>query len=183
MKVRLTNEGKIKLVLSFSLLVYASVISIVNRNLYAFLPMMWSSIGDISIMSSRGCIFGGERTNTFKFAIISFAFAHISYIAVMQTKLSITLFFISTFLLIFIVITSIKYNKTVPSSIYAIILIMNFINSIFFDVLAVVGLASFIISDAVLAKYEDEDVRWQILIWVTYVFAQICILTSLALTR
>lgn len=183
MKIRLTNEGKIKLVLSLSLMVYASIISIINRNFNAILPMLWSMIGDICIMSSRGCIFGGKKTNTFKFGIISFAVAHMTYIAVMQTKFSLTFFFISAFLFIFIMVTSLKCNKTVPSAIYAIILIMNFINSIFFDVLAVVGLASFIISDAVLAKYEEENERWQILIWATYVFAQICILTSLVLTR
>ena len=183
MKVRLTNEGKIKLLLSVSLLLYASVISIINRNLYAFLPMLWSTIGDICIMSSRGCIFGKEKTNTFKCGIISFAFAHMTYIAVMQTKISLTFFFIAALLFIFIVITAIKCNKVVPSAIYAIILILNFINSIFFDVLAVVGLASFIISDAILAKYEEENERWQILIWATYVFAQICILTSLLIAR
>lgn len=183
MKVRLTKEGKIKLLLSSLLFVYSIIVSIIKIESYAFLPMLWSMMGDICIMSSRGCIYGGEKTHTFKAGIISFAFAHMTYIAIMQTKISLTFFFISALLFILIVITAMKCNKAVPSAIYAIILILNFVNSIFFNVIATVGLASFIISDATLAKYEEKEEKWQILIWVTYVFAQICILTSLLITR
>lgn len=183
MKIRLTKEGKIKLSLSLALLLYSLIISIVNRNAYAFLPMWWSTIGDICIMSSRGCIFGGKKTETFKAGIVSFAFAHLTYIAIMQTKISLICFLISFFLFFIVAITAMKYDKKVASAFYSIILILNFVNSIFFNTLAVVGLASFIISDATLAKFEEEDPKWQILIWITYVLAQFSILTSLLLTR
>lgn len=183
MKIRLTREGIIKLSLSLALLVCALIISIVNRNAYAALPMWWSTMGDICIMSSRGCIFNGKKTKTFKAGIVCFAFAHITYIALMQTRISLICFFISFFLFFIVAITAMKYDKKVASAFYAIILILNFVNSTFFNTLAAVGLASFIVSDATLAKFEEDDPKWQILIWITYVFAQISILTSLWLTR
>lgn len=177
-KLRINREGTIKLRLSLLLLAFSVAIAIKKENIVLFLPMLASTIGDIAIMSSRGCC-TGKKENSFEYGIIAFATAHLYYICLMKTVISPYLIVIAFLLLAAIVFAS--ENRNVASALYAVVIIMNAINSYFFHPLAFVGMILFIISDILLALFEDKSPWWQIPIWIFYVAGQICLLTSLFL--
>lgn len=180
-KLRINAEGRIKLFFSLSLFVYSIYISVTTEHHLIFLPMLASTFGDTSIMASRGCLGPAYHDkDLFKLGIVSFALAHILYMLDMPTKAD-TVIQLITIILIFIVAGTSRLNKTIPSAFYALVLILAFINAILFNWLTAVGYALFIISDGILAIFEEKNPKWQIPIWVFYVSAQICILSSFLL--
>lgn len=180
-RIIINKEGKIKLLLTTLLLACSAVVTVISQWVYlVILPMFASTIGDISIMTSRGCC-TGKKENTFEFGIIAFGAAHLLYIAMMQTQYSLKILLIAFILYAITVCLAINKKRTAASVFYAMIIILNFINSIFFHPLAMIGMILFIISDILLAIFEDKNPLWQIPIWIFYVAGQICLLTSLLL--
>ena len=180
-KLRINAEGRIKLFFSLSLFIYSIFISVITEYHLIFLPMLGSTFGDSFIMASRGCLGKAYHDkDLFKLGIVSFALAHILYMINMPTETGNILPLI-TLLLVFVVAGTSRLNKTIPSAVYAIVLILAFINAIFFNWLAAIGYALFIISDGILAIFEEKNPKWQIPIWVFYVSGQACILSSFLL--
>lgn len=177
-KLRINKEGWIKLSLSLMLLTFSVAVSIEKNLFVIFFPMLASIIGDILIMSSRGCC-TGKKENSFEYGIIAFAVAHLFYISIMPTQISFGILIAG-----FAFVTAIVFvneNRIVASALYAIVLILSTINAFFFHPLAFTGMILFIISDVILVIFEEKDPRWQIPIWIFYVAGQICLLTSLLL--
>lgn len=178
--MKINREGKIKLFLSFALLGYSFLVSVITKNFLAFLAMFFSTSGDIYIMASRG-VFCEQKKNSFKLGVVAFAFAHIIYIMAMQNEHSIAFVTISmTALFMVICLTVLKDNNSnfIP---YAICIIVNAINAFLFSWIAVAGMVLFLTSDAILSICEKKSSKWQIAIWATYVPAQVLILTSILL--
>ena len=179
-KLRINAEGIVKLIFSIGLFIFSIIVSIRGENKLIFLPMLFSMIGDISIMSSRGCI-TGKRENTFNYGIVAFAFAHILYIENMQTDIQLLVELASFILFIFVFYTSFTYNKIIPSIFYAFILLLNLMNAIYYDKQIMWGLILFIVSDTILAIWEDKNPLWQVPIWVFYVLGQFRIISRFLL--
>ena len=180
--LRVSNEGIIKMSLSFSLLLYAFIISIIKKDGYIFIPMLCSTIGDLLIMSSRG-VFDNRKQKSFEGGVVAFTLAHLSYLYLMQTATFKDNLFKSAgvwaiALIIMYVFPNIRKTKLFLG-VYAIILITNLINAFAYSELAAIGGILFVASDLSLAIFEEKASKWQILIWAAYVPAQICLLTSL----
>ena len=179
-KLRINAEGIVKLIFSTGLFIFSIIVSIRGENKLIFLPMLFSMIGDINIMSSRGCI-TGEKQNTFNYGIVAFAFAHLLYIENMPTDIQLLVELAGFILFIFVVYTSAIYKKTIPSIFYAVILLLNLINAMCYDKQIMWGIILFIVSDTILAIWEDKNPLWQIPIWVFYVLGQFRIISRFLL--
>lgn len=179
-KLRLNQEGKIKLLFSLALLIFSLGVAMVAKNKYIFLAMLCSSAGDILIMSSRGCI-TGKKENQFENGVIAFAMAHLAYMVAMPTELSDTCLYIAIWC--FVLIIFLNFNAKIKQGIwicipYAVCLALNAVNSWSFSTFAGIGGILFLVSDAILSVFEKKSPKWQLAIWVTYVPAQICLLTA-----
>lgn len=180
-KIRFNTEGKIKLFLSTLLFICSLVVTGITEAVYlVFLPMFASSIGDINIMASRGCC-TGYKEDTFENGVIAFAAAHLLYITAMQTKISHQLLIVGFVFFAIVVYFAISRKRILACVFYGLIILLDFINSTLFHPLAMVGMIFFIISDVLLAIFEDKGPWWQIPIWIFYVAGQICIITSFLL--
>lgn len=180
---KINKEGLIKLFLSFSLLVYSIIVSVIAKNFIIAAAMLCSSIGDFCIMASRGVFSGKKRKDSFSAGVIMFAIAHCIYISAMENKYTDIFFIVAV--LVMIVTSSAAQNidkgakaETVMMVSYAVCLLINMINAFIFSILSGVGVIFFMISDGILALKEKKEPKWQIPIWITYVLAQICIITS-----
>lgn len=178
--LRLNQEGKVKLGFSFALLIFSLGVTLATKNKYVFLAMLCSSAGDILIMSSRGCF--GKKENQFENGVIAFAMAHLAYMVAMPTYLSDTCLYIA--LWCFVLIIFLNFNAKIKQGIwicipYAVCLALNAVNSWSYGTLAGIGGTLFLVSDAILSVFEKKNPKWQIAIWVTYVPAQICLLTAI----
>lgn len=178
LKLRINGEGKIKLFLSIALFLYSIIVTIITSNIGAMFSMLFSMIGDISIMASRGAL-TGKKENTFDVGIVAFAFAHMCYICARDNGDIITMavalpIFITVFAITLFQPLGKKWNY-IP---YAVMIVLNVINAWQFNWLAGVGGILFIISDSILSIFEKKEPKYQIAIWITYVPAQILFLTS-----
>ena len=182
-KLRINTEGKIKLGLSLLLFFYAIVVGILINNIIIILAMFFSVIGDIFLLVNRGC-FNEEKKETFNFGILAFSMSHFIYMYAMMTGVLSNIFICIT--LCFIVILSILIRSKNKSritifSLYAFIILLNFFNSFNFSIIAAIGMFIFILSDITVAISKITKKRSmisQIFIWMTYIIAQICMLTS-----
>ena len=186
LRLNVNTEGKVKLSLSISLVIYSIIVAILNNAILAIMAMSSGSFGDISIMASRGCL-TNRNEDTFNVGVMAFALQHIFYILQMQTEYSET-FFIATMIIFLIMLGIMKIAKTqkdVPLCIlYAIIIILNAINAFNFSWIAALGMSLFLVSDIILAiskMLDKRSITWQVAIWITYVPAQICMLTAILL--
>lgn len=178
LRLKINSEGKSKLLLTTLMLIYSAIVTGITEWVYlVVLPMFASTIGDIMIMASRGCC-TGKKQNSFEFGIIAFGAAHLLYIAMMNTQISLKLLLIGFLLYAVTAVLAINKKRTAASVFYALIILLNFINSIFFHPLAMIGMIFFIVSDIILAIFEDKKTWWQIPIWIFYVVGQVCIITS-----
>ena len=180
---RIAKEGKIKLILSFTLFVYSVIISIISKQL--IMGMFLSMGGDVLIMKSRQ-LFGNEKDETdFPLGVMLFAYAHMTYTLLMSTnsKIYIGAIILEGICVVMVMVMTSFIYKTKKYIIftYAICLVLAAINAWQFHYLAGIGYTLFIASDIILALFEDKNPKWQIAIWATYVPAQILILTSFLL--
>ena len=137
MSIRINKEGIIKLFLTTALLIYSAVVTGITEGIYVvILPMFASTIGDIAIMSSRGCC-SNKKENSFEYGIIAFGAAHLLYIAMMSTKISLKLLFVAVPLYAIAAWFAINKKRTPASVFYALIILLNFINSIIFNQLII----------------------------------------------
>ena len=180
-KMQVHWEGKTKLTLSLLLLVFAGVVAGITGVILVATAMLASSIGDYSIMKSRG-VFGDKKDKKyFARGVIAFAVAHLLYIFAMQgTKWWGNIVVLDIICCLLTIIMAVKRDKfgdmmNVP---YAACLILAAINGWQFHWLAGIGYVQFIISDLILAIGEDRDPKYQIPIWATYVPGQACIIAS-----
>jgi len=184
--LRINREGKIKICLSFLLLFYAITVGIACNNIIIIFAMLFSSVGDVLLLVNRGC-FNEKKKETFNYGIIAFSISHMLYIYAMTTsKLSNILIFIALGLigtLIILVQINCK-SKIIIFSLYGIIILLNFINSFNYSIIALVGMFWFVLSDIAVAVSKIRQKRTitsQFIIWITYIFAQICLLSSFLL--
>lgn len=178
LKLRINGEGKVKLILSLSLFVYSIIVTTITNNIGPMFAMLFSMIGDISIMASRG-VLTGKKENTFDVGIVAFAFAHMCYICARDNgdiiSMAVALpIFITVFAITLFQPLGKKWNY-IP---YAIMILINVINAWQFNWVAGIGGILFIVSDSILSIFEEKDPKYQIAIWITYVPAQILFLTS-----
>lgn len=179
---KLRIEGYVKFLLTALLVEYSAYVGMRALSVTVFLAMFASYFGDIFIMASRGCI-TGRKEKTFNYGIISFAAAHLLYILTMTTSYSLLILLVGILMFSVTLFMVLNNDRKYASVFYAVIIILNFINSIFYHPLAMIGMIFFIISDTILAIFEEKNPLWQIPIWITYVTAQVCIITSIFLTN
>ena len=180
---RITNEGKIKLSFSIALFIYSAIVVLLGGAKFALPAMICSTLGDIYIMASRGVF--TERLNAkedFSEGVFSFACAHMAYIIAMPTEKSEYCFKIA--LICTVILAILKVNFKIRSSKifcvpYAVCLIASVLNAYEYGILAAIGGTLFLLSDGILALFEEKDPKWQIAIWATYVPAQVCLLTAI----
>ncbi len=173
-------EGVTKLALSLFLLIYAMVVAIITKNFTLFFAMLASSLGDIAIMSNRG-VFNNTIYYNWEYGIVLFALAHILYMTAMIRKYTPVCIFIAfcAFILIIFFVFHFEYKDYIWTNVaYAIIIVLNFVNTLFFNKIAIVGLVFFICSDIILIITEKKNPKWQYAIWITYVIAQACVITA-----
>lgn len=187
LRQRVTSEGIIKLAFTFSLSVFAIIVSfIIKEPFIAAVPMFFSTSGDIWLMKKRNCFYNKTEFD-FSFGVMCFMVAHLFYARQMQTEV------LNVIQLIMVVLISIYVstvfiagiNKvTVIVPIYAIVLILSVVNTFFFNKVAFIGGLLFFISDSLIGIFMllKKDSNWiQFAIWATYVPAQILMITSLML--
>lgn len=178
---KITLEGKIKLVLSFMLVVYSIIISYLTGKL-AVTAMLMSFCGDIYLMKNGNCFYNKEESD-FKIGVFLFMISHIAYAGIMNTSASkviiLIMFIIAS---IYIIATAFGLKDTVlVAAIYVIVLILSVINTGFSNTIAFIGGILFLISDALIGicdivKY--TKLGRHILVWGTYVPAQVLLLSS-----
>lgn len=178
--LRINKEGKVKLLLSFTLLAYALYVTAYTNNFFTFVAMLLSTIGDIAIMNSRGCL-TGRKEPTFNVGVCAFSFAHMAYVcAMLNNNVTIVIALLSfsvTFVTTLFQPKGKKWNN-VP---YTVAIFNNAINAWLFGWVAGTGMVFFITSDLILSVCEEKSPKWQIPIWATYVPAQAFLLTALLL--
>ena len=183
-KLRITLEGRIKLAITSTLVVYSIIVSIIKGN-YVFIPMLLSFCGDVSLMKKRDCFYN-KSANDFRTGVLFFMSAHIAYAYMMETDIRskiIDIMIISFVLLIFLKL--LEVNKDILTVLlYSIVLTSSAINMYHFGMVTFFGGMLFVLSDALIGLFmimKKDDYVSQFLIWVTYVPAQAIILTSFLL--
>ena len=185
-KLRTNREGKIKAGLSLLLLFYATIVGIIANNITIIFAMFFSVVGDILLLINRGC-FNEKKKETFTYGILAFSMSHLIYMYGMMTNmLSNILIFMAWGLIITLIILLAINCKSIIIifSLYGIIILLNFINSFNFNIISAIGMFLFIISDITVAASKIRKKRTrteQFIVWVTYIFAQTCLLTSFLL--
>lgn len=178
--LKINREGKTKLTLSLLLVVYALFISIYDKTMEPIVIMLMSCFGDISIMASRGAL-TGKKENTFETGILCFSMAHFGYVSAMGRNPVCMIITMSAVVVIYVLINKRPSGDKLAYIPYTIALVTSAVNAWLFSPLAGIGMILFLISDLVLSIFENKDPKWQIVIWVTYVSAQICMLTAILL--
>ena len=185
-KIRINTEGKIKASLSLLLFFYACVVGVIVNNITIILAMYFSVVGDILLLVNRGC-FNEEKKETFNYGILAFSMSHLVYMYAMITGLLSNIFIGIAFglmIVLSILVRSKNKSRIVIFSVYGIIIILNFLNSFNFSIIAAIGMFWFILYDITVAASKIRQKRTmtsQFIIWITYIFAQICVLTSFLL--
>lgn len=179
---RIKTEGIVKLALTFALSIFSLIVAIITRNIFILIGMVLSTGGDIQIMASRDALSTGKNKTQFTKGVVFFAIAHLAYVLSMQeTKWWSTIIGFEVIFCILVciiaILTKMKGNILLNAC-YAICIIFAVINSWQFHWLAGIGYMFFVISDLILIIFEDKNPKWQIPIWITYVVAQICIISS-----
>ena len=183
---KITLEGKLKLFFTLLLFIYSIVVSCVAGTIGPVICMGLSTTGDIFMMKRRN-VFNNKSKGDFKFAVFSFALAHFSYVAAMNTHIKdLILLPILVIIMIYMIINyltemNLECKKTVILPFYAIILILSVINTGYFNTVALVGGILFFISDSLIGIFglkKIDTVGTNVAVWVTYVPAQILLLTS-----
>lgn len=145
-----------------------------------------STIGDIFMMKRRD-VFHNKNKGDFKFAVLSFGGSHLMYAAVMNTQIrDLIMTIMLTMLLPYVILNYLtdfnkECRKTFIIPFYAIILISSAVNTYFFNTVALIGGILFFISDAFIAIFgikKIDNLGTNLAVWVTYVPAQILMLTS-----
>lgn len=186
MKLRINTEGKIKLFLSLSLFFYSIVVSLATNNYIICVAMCLSSIGDILLLANRGCL-TEKKKETFLYGIVAFSLSHLLYMCAMNVSFLSKVLICIAFGLIVILSVFVMgkgESKITAFSIYGVILLLNVFNSLNFSLIAGIGMILFTISDLIIAVCKIRKNRTlvsQFLIWITYVLAQIYLLTSFLL--
>lgn len=179
--LKINREGKTKLTLSLLLVGYALFISIYTKTIEPIVIMLISCFGDINIMASRGALTGKKEENAFENGILCFSLAHFGYVSVMGRNPTCMIITMSAVVVIYALINKRPSGDKLAYIPYTIALVTSAVNAWHFSYIAGIGMILFLISDLVLSIFEDKDPKWQIVIWVTYVPAQILMLTALLL--
>lgn len=181
--LKVNQEGKVKLFLSVSVLVYSVYVSIAVNSIFPFIAMFFSSIGDIAIMASRGAL-TGKKENSFDWGVIAFSAAHTVYVYAMREERTVFLAIAISLFIAVLILTKIKpADKKWNYIPYTLLLFTSFANTWFFAILAGIGMVLFLSSDLILSICEEKSPKWQIPIWATYIPAQILILSSFMLVK
>lgn len=185
MNIKANTEGKVKLMLSITLLIYSFYIYIITGSFLPFIVMLFSTIGDIAIMSYRN-VFRKKKSMHLMYGVIAFCMAHITYILAMPTQINKLLLYAATIAFVFLVMllffNSERKVKNLVFFLYSLVIGANLINTFFFDNLAFIGMLLFTLSDLVLLigeKLKINGIWLQVIIWATYVPAEALLLTSL----
>lgn len=185
-KIRINREGKIKASLSLLLFFYAFLIGIWSNNITIIFAMFFSAVGDMLLLLNRGC-FNEEKKETFNYGILAFSMSHLAYMYAMMIGLfsNILICIVWVIIVALSILIKSKYkSRTVIFSLYGIIILLNFVNSFNFSIIATTGMFLFILSDITVAMSKIRQKRTmlsQIIIWTTYILAQGCVLTSFLL--
>ena len=180
-RISMTTEGKVKMLLSCLLLVSSLVVSIKARNPYVFFGMLFSSFGDFFIAASRGAIYKEKVKEMFNSGVAAFAIAHFAYAYSMfdnsKAKL-VQIVFCIVAVFSFCAFLLGLLNKKSATILYAICLIATCVIAFKFSTISGIGYSFFILSDLILALFEEKSPKWQYAIWASYVPAQALILTG-----
>lgn len=187
LRLKVNQEGIIKLSITLLLLIFSGIVALISKNGVVAIAMCGASLGDIFLMAKRGCL-TGKMEKTFVCGIISFAGSHLFYLSAMkEAKFAEEL--VWPMLILFIVImimegVSVKSTAVICVP-YGIMLVINLINAIYFNSIAIIGMILFIISDASIVFFEIKKAKKQlvrdVIVWGTYIPAQICLISSFLL--
>ena len=178
---KITLEGRIKLGVTSALVVLSTIVSIIT-GINVILPMLLSFGGDVSLMKNRDC-FHNRSERDFRTGILFFMFAHIAYADVMKVDEYSWIkdaMIVATMLLIFLILTGVK-NNIIAIALYAVVLTLSAINMYHFYTVTFIGGMLFVLSDSLIGLFlllKKDDIVSQILIWGTYVPAQVIIQSS-----
>ena len=145
-----------------------------------------STIGDIFMMKRKN-VFYNKKKNDFKFAVLSFGVAHLAYVIFMDTEakdviMTLMLIILFVYILVnYILGLNEEGKKTFIIPFYAVILILSAVNTGFFNTVALIGGILFFISDSFIGIFglkKIDNLGTTLAIWVTYVPAQVLMLTS-----
>ena len=183
---RVTLEGKLKLSFTLLLFIYSIVVSCIVGSVGPAICMGLSTIGDIFMMKRRN-VFHNKNKGDFKFAVFSFGVSHLAYVTFMNTEakdIIVTLMLIILFIYIlvnYILGLNEKCSKALIIPFYAVVLILSAVNTGFFNTVALIGGILFFISDSFIGIFgikKIDNLGTNLAVWVTYVPAQILMLTS-----
>lgn len=177
-KLRINNEGKIKLFLSLSLFAYSLYVTFATKNMGVWYAMLLSTFGDVAIMASRGAL-TGRKERTFNIGVIFFSFAHLAYVGAMFNNEITVIIAVISFIAVALTTWFQPRGKTWNFIPYTVALLNAAVNAWLFSWVAGVGMLLFLASDAILSICEERSPKWQVAIWATYVPAQVMILTAI----
>ena len=184
-KLRITTEGKIKLTLSIALVVYSIVVSGIT-GILVFTAMLLSFGGDFFLMKNGNCFYN-KSAGDFRTGVFFFMLSHVCYTRFMATDVrdticSIMFCVIGVYLIA--IILGLKH-KIAVSAIYVGVLILSVINTYHFNTMAFVGGMLFLVSDFAIGIFDiihKKNLLREIIVWGTYVPAQVLMMSSLFLS-
>lgn len=180
-KQRITLEGKIKLPLSLALVVYSFVVSGITGMLIST-AMLLSFGGDFYLMKNGNCFYN-KGNNDFNVGVFMFMLSHLWYAHMMNTAVShiiSPIIFCVAVIFAITILVGLK-KKVVVIAFYGIVLILSVVNTFNFNIMAFIGGMLFLISDACIGIFDfikKKGLVRDLLVWGTYVPAQILMLTS-----
>lgn len=180
-KRKITLEGRIKLPLSLALVGLAVYVSIRSGTI-AVIPMLLSFCGDIFMMKHGNC-FRNKGDNDLYAGMFAFMMSHVFYVNLMETPknevIIIIMVVIATIFAIAIAFGS--KNKIALTALYVAVLILNVSNTFWVNTIALMGGMLFLVSDVMIGIFDimhDRTFKRHLLVWGTYVPAQILMLCS-----
>ena len=180
-KIRISMEGKIKLILSIALVAYSIVASSITGILIVA-PMLLSFGGDFFLMKNGNCFFN-KAAGDFRAGVFFFMLSHVCYARLMATEVSQTIISIMLCVIgmyLIAVVLGLKHKMAV-SLIYVGVLILSVANTFHFNTVAFLGGVLFLISDFAIGFFDiikKRSLLRHMVVWGTYVPAQILMLTS-----
>ena len=183
---KITLEGKLKLSFTLLLFIYSIVVSFVSGTIAPAICMGLSTIGDIFMMKRRN-VFHNKNKGDFKFAVLSFGVSHLMYVEAMNTKFkdpimtTMVIMILSYMIVNYLTDINKECKKAFIIPFYAVILILSAVNTYFFNTVAFIGGILFFISDTFIGIFglkKVDNLGTNLAVWITYVPAQILMLTS-----
>lgn len=180
-KRKVTLEGSVKLPLSLALVAYSIFVSSWTGTIVV-IAMLMSFCGDIYLLKHGNCFYN-KGDNDLNAGMFAFMMSHILYANLMETSASKVIILIMSVVATAytIAIVSGLKNKIALTAFYVVVLFLSVINTFFFNTIAFTGGMLFLVSDFLIGLFDlmhDRSFKRHLLVWGTYIPAQILMLSS-----